>query len=268
MLLIRSRRRIVTILAGICGLATLATLSPAVPSATAQSLRDQIPIVAGTALQLPGSRLCTAGAVLEARTWMSRATPVGRATRYVVLAKHCADIGSAVTVGGQVVGSVTWASSTYDLAIATIPPSQVQRPVCSGASQLHHCTIPAATPRAVGRIVLHRGPLLVAVPVVGFGVPAAGEFFCTSGAVSFVLCGFASVPIPPMWWPVGAVAAGTYDGLMPVPGDSGGPVVSYGGRLYGIIISGAINEYTGTLAYLPLPLVLQELGYIYGLAPA
>ncbi|MWV29523.1 serine protease [Rathayibacter iranicus] len=264
----RSPRRATAILAGICGITALATLCPALPSANAQSLRDQIPVVAGTALQLRGYGWCTAGAVLEPRTWLSRATPIGRATRYVVLAKHCAGIGSAVVVGGQVVGSVTWRSATYDLAIATIPPSQVQRPVCSGASQLHHCTLPDATPRAVGRIVLHSGPLPATVPVPGFGVPAVGEFFCTSGAMSFVLCGFSSVPIPPISWPPGTVAAGTYDGLMPIPGDSGGPVASYSGRLYGIIISAAINEYRGTLAYLPIPLVLQELGYIYGLAPA
>lgn len=268
MILIRSPRRATAILAGICGITALATLCPAVPSATAQSLRDQIPIVAGTALQLRGYGLCTAGAVLQPRTWLSRATPVGRATRYVVLAKHCGGLGSTVMVGDQVVGSVTWTSSTYDLAIATIPPSIVQRPICSGASQLHHCTLPDATPRAVGRVVLQRGLFPAAVPVPGFGIPAIGEHFCTSGAMSLVLCGFSSVPLPPTLWPAGAVAAGHYDGLMPIPGDSGGPVVSYTGRLYGIITSGVIDAYGGTLAYLPLPLILEELGYIYGLAPA
>lgn len=260
--------------AGICIVALLsplvALLGPAIPAANAQSIRSQIPIMAGTALDVPGTRRCTAGAVLRSRSWISLATPFRRATRYVVLVKHCTDLGNPIKVGGEVVGSVSWASSNYDLALATIPPSTVQRPICFGASQLHHCTIPAATPRAVGRIILHDGSTQRDVAIPGIGVPAVGERFCTSGAVSLVNCGFRYVDVPSRGWDPGAAAARTFNGRNVILGDSGGPVASVGGRLYGIIISRGKLElgFLAMLAYVPMFVVFQDLGYTYELAPA
>ncbi|MHC2186210.1 hypothetical protein ACVLV4_001863 [Rathayibacter agropyri] len=194
---LRSLRRIVALLAGVCGIVALVTLGPAVPTAKAQSLRDQIPIVGGTALRLPGARWCTAGAVLESRSWISLVAPIARATRYVVLAKHCAALGEEIRVGDAAVGTVTWTSTTYDVEIATIPPSTVQRPLCSGASQLHHCTIPPATPKAVGRTILDIGGGPQAIPVTRIGLPTGNEQFCTSGAFSFTDCSFHRIDYPP-----------------------------------------------------------------------
>lgn len=262
-----SALRTLSLCAGICGFAILATLCSSPPAATAQSLRDQIPIVAGTSLGVQGAPRCTAGAVLKSRSWIARATPIGRATRYVVLAKHCANLGDEVTVDGAVVGTVSWVSPNYDFEIAKIPPSTVQRPMCSGASQLHHCTITDATPRAVGRIILNDSAQ-GATPIPGIGIPAAGERFCTSGAVTFVNCAFESIDVPVFGFAPGEVAARTVTGNNITAGDSGGPVAGLNGRLYGIILLWGINEYTGIMGYLPMPTILQDLGYSYELAPA
>lgn len=260
-----SARSRAALFAGMC---VVALLGPAIPTASAQSLRDQIPIMAGTALDLTGARRCTAGAVLRSRSWLSLAMPIRRATRYVVLAKHCTDLGNPIRVGGQVVGSVSWVSPEYDLALATIPPSTVQRPICHGASQLHNCTIPAATPKAVGRIILTEGSTQRDVAIPGIGVPAVGERFCTSGSVSFLNCGFQVADVPPTGWRAGAAAAHTLNGRNVIFGDSGGPVASIDGRLYGIIIFRGEPAYPGMMGYLPMSVVFQDLGYGYELAPA
>ncbi|MWV29522.1 hypothetical protein [Rathayibacter iranicus] len=224
--------------------------------------------MAGTALELTGARRCTAGAVLRSRSWISRATPISRATRYIVLARHCTDLGNPIRVGGEVVGSVTWASPNYDLAIATIPPSTAQRPLCGGASQLHHCVIPSATPKAVGRIILNDGSAQRAVTIPGTGVPAVGERLCTSGSVSFVNCGFRIVDVPRSDWNPSAAATRTFNGRNVIFGDSGGPVASIGGRLYGIILFRGEPAHPGMMGYLPIYVVFQDLGYSYELAPA
>ncbi|AZZ56926.1 hypothetical protein [Rathayibacter iranicus] len=266
MKLIRSLHGGIVFVAIVC---VLAALGPAVPAANAQSsLRNQIPIVAGTAIELPGARWCTAGAVLESRSWTSLVAPFARATRYVVMAKHCADMGEAIRVGDAEVGTVTWESTTYDVEIATVPPSAVQRPVCSGASQLHHCTIPSFTPRAVGRIVLNRGVVPQAVPVTGTGIPAADEHFCTSGAFSWTDCRFRIVDNPPNTRVVGQVTARSLSGRGVVPGDSGGPVASINGTLYGIIIVQGTGANTGLVGYLPIERIFQDLGYSYDIASA
>ncbi|MHC2186202.1 hypothetical protein ACVLV4_001855 [Rathayibacter agropyri] len=268
MTLTSSARRTTALLLGICGLATLITLTPAVPAATAQSLRDQIPVVAGTALEVQGGRLCTAGAVLRSVNWFSRASPIGSTTRYLAIPEHCADLGNTIKVGGEVVGTVTWVSSHYDLAIVMIPPSRVQRPICSGASQLHHCTIPPTTPRAVGRIVLNRGSTQQAVPIPGVGIAAVGERFCTSGAVSFVNCAFEVADTATAGLPPGELAARTTNGISLQPGDSGGPVANVSGRLYGIIISRGEDDERDIIGYLPMDIIFRDLGYDYALAPA
>ncbi|MHC2186205.1 hypothetical protein ACVLV4_001858 [Rathayibacter agropyri] len=266
MIISRSLRR--TLLAGICGTALLTSLCPAAPAANAQSVRDQIPVVAGTALRVYGYYRCTAGVVLQSRSWVSLATPIGRATRYVVLAKHCADYADPISVDGQVVGRVSWRSPTHDIELVTIPPSVVQRPVCSGASQLHHCTIPPATPRAVGRIILNSNPPENAVPVAGIGVPAVGERFCTSGSMSYINCAFEIADIPPDPSHPGEELARTVTGATLQPGDSGGPVTSVSGRLYGIITARGRDSYVGTIGYVPMFVLMQDLGYLYDLAPA
>ncbi|MHC2186204.1 hypothetical protein ACVLV4_001857 [Rathayibacter agropyri] len=268
MMATHSVRRPVALCTGICGFALLAILCPSPPAATAQSLRDQIPVVAGTALGLQGAHRCTAGPVLRSRSWISRTTPVRRATRYVVLAKHCANLGDELTVDGTVVGTVSWVSPNYDLELVNIPPSVVQRPVCSGASQLHHCTVPDATPRAVGRIILNNGLSQEAVPVRGFGIPTTGERLCTSGSVTFVNCAFGPVAVPAIGFAPGDATALTYNGNNITSGDSGGPVASTTGRLYGIILRWGLRTYRGIMGYLPMPTILQDLGYSYGLAPA
>ncbi|NRD08941.1 hypothetical protein [Rathayibacter agropyri] len=266
MIISRSLRR--ALLAGICGAALLTSLCPAAPAANAQSVRDQIPIVAGTALRVYGYYRCTAGVVLQSRSWVSLATPIGRATRYVVLAKHCADYADPISVDGQVVGRVSWRSPTHDIELVTIPPSVVQRPVCSGASQLHHCTIPPATPRALGRIILNSIPPGIAVPIVGFGVPAVGERFCTSGSRTDINCAFEITDIPPGQSESGQDFARTMNGVTLQPGDSGGPVAGVNGRLYGIISKRGSDNNRDIMGYVPMFVVMQDLGYLYELAPA
>lgn len=268
MKLTRLVRRVMVLLVAVCCCATLATFGSAAPTAHAQSLRHQIPIVAGTAVGLVGARQCTVGAVLKSRTWLSLATPFRQATRYAVLAKHCTGVGRGIRVAGEVVGRVTWASSTYDVALATIPPSTVQRPLCSGASQLHRCTIPAATPRAVGRVIITNLSQPQAVPVSGTGSPSPDELFCTSGSVSFVNCGFLPAGVPPTGWGPGELAARTTNGRNVIAGDSGGPVMSIRGTLYGMIALGGYPTYPNMMGYLPIETILQDLGYEYQLAPA
>ncbi|NRD08935.1 hypothetical protein [Rathayibacter agropyri] len=51
-------------------------------------------------------------------------------------------------------------------------------------------------------------------------------------------------------------------------GDSGAPVVSMDGRLYGIFVVAGDNRNVGLMGYLPMDVILQDLGYAYGLAPA
>ncbi|AZZ56925.1 hypothetical protein [Rathayibacter iranicus] len=263
------RRTVVALLASVCGSVALVALGPAAPAAQAQSLREQIPIVGGTVLEVPEDRWCTAGVVLKSRSWLSLASPVGQATRYIALAKHCARLGSDISVRGTVVGTVTWVSSRYDLEIVKIPPSTVQRPVCTGASQLHHCTIPPAIPKAVGRIILldSAGREQV-VPVRGKGLPANGERFCTSGAISFVNCSFETVYVPPSARDMLPACARSRTTRSIVGGDSGGPVASTDGKIYGIILLEGYGPKAGLMGYLPIDLIFQDLGYTYDLAPA
>lgn len=263
---ISSARRFLALLAATCA---LALLGPAAPAATAQSLRDQIPIVAGTSLGVQGAHRCTAGAVLRSSSMMSLLSPVARATRYVVLAKHCAGLGVEVTVGDQVVGTVTWRSATHDVEVVRVAPSMVSRPLCSGSSQLHHCTISNPTPRAVGRIILSNGGLPEAIPIQGTGIPAFGERFCTSGAVSFTNCSFElEEEVPAFGWAPDEMAARTHNGYNVVDGDSGGPVASTGGKLYGIILVGGRGQIAGIMGYLPINVIFQDLRYGYDVAPA
>ncbi|PWJ65326.1 hypothetical protein B0H03_103173 [Rathayibacter iranicus NCPPB 2253 = VKM Ac-1602] len=268
MTIIRLPRRILALVAGACCATALAVFAPALPAANAESLRDRIPIMAGTALELPDHQQCTAGPVLRSRSLISRLTYLGAATRYVILPKHCAPEGAIVRVAGQIVGRVTWTSPRYDIGIVTVPPSTVQRPVCSGPSQLHHCTVPTATPKAVGRVILSRGQLQGTVPLSQTGEPSSGERFCISGAVTFTSCGFGFSDAAPVALPSGALGARSYDGHLPEHGDSGGPVISVHGTLYGIIICRATRADTIILGYLPIAFVLREIGENYELAPA
>lgn len=199
---------------------------------------------------------------------MSLASSFRQATRYAVLAKHCTGLGREIRVGGEVVGTVNWASPNYDVALATIPPSRVQRPLCTGASQLHHCIIRAATPRAVGRIIITNVARPAAVPISGTGSPSPEELFCTSGAVSFVNCGFLPAGVPPSGWGTGELAARTTNGRNVMFGDSGGPVMSIGGTLYGMIVLGGYPTYPDMMGYLPVETIFQDLDDEYGLAPA
>ncbi|MWV29528.1 hypothetical protein [Rathayibacter iranicus] len=264
----RSLRRRVALLAALCVMATLTSLWTTTTAANAVDLRDQIPIVAGTGLELQGGRQCAVGAVLKSRNWMSFATPYRQATRYAVMAKHCVWVGAEVELWGRNVGTVTWESPTYDFALVTIRPSTAQRPVCSGASQLHHCTIPAATPRAVGRIIIDSPSGPRSVPISGIGSPTPGERFCTSGSITNVNCGFHPAGVPPTGWEAGQLAARSTNGRNVAPGDSGAPVMSIGGTLYGIVIQAGYPLHRDLLAYLSIHAIFQDLDNAYAIAPA
>jgi hypothetical protein len=241
-------------------------------SDAAISPRARLPIAAGTRLQISGGT-CTAGVVLSRTNLLSRVSPSLAATRYVVTAKHCGGLGTAVKVGGVYVGDVTYVSRRWDFSVITVGPESHQLRHCSVTVSGHpSCyVLPTYTPRAVGEIEMSgRGsPFGGRAAIPGLGAPAAREGFCSSGAVSGWYCGFHAVA-PPEGLEVegGDRAAQSFAGHSE-GGDSGGPMASAAGRIYGIIIG------TGTLGtqweydvyYISIDTVMQEL-VGYQLAPS
>jgi hypothetical protein len=72
--------------------------------------------------------------------------------------------------------------------------------------------------------------------MTGTGVPTIAERYCISGSTSGLDCRFSEASIPPdsAWTRsnVPRAACNQYHNLQ--DGDSGGPVVSYNGKFYGI----------------------------------
>ncbi|MCS6546941.1 S1 family peptidase [Curtobacterium flaccumfaciens pv. flaccumfaciens] len=258
-------------LAAVVG-ATL-TWAPSASATTSDPDRVAAPIIAGTEVGVPGGT-CTVGAVLAAKGFRSQLKQYQRATRWVVLAKHCAPLQAPVQLAGATVGNVVWQSADSDLELAVVPPLACTRARTATGS----CDrlVATWTPRASGRVFnrVDGGPVRAAV--TGIGKPDADPF-CTSGAVSGVLCAWTPTGVPAAT-PSGPrhLAAASTDSDVPIAaGDSGGPVVSSGNRLYGIISSSTTRAATGAtsttgstvLLYTPARQILSEL-FRYRLAPA
>ncbi|AZZ50183.1 hypothetical protein C5C31_10940 [Rathayibacter rathayi] len=264
----RTRRK------ALCLMSILMIVAALVGSATPASAQDQVrarfPIVAGTALTLPGGHECTVGAVLSRVGAGSLVSQYVAATRYIVLAKHCSSgIGSNIGLNHENVGSVVWVSETNDVELAVIPPyTSPARRACFGSIQ--SCFAGSAVePRATGKVVMSTRGGERAVPMRPPGTPAPGERFCTSGAETGVNCNWVSEASRPANWghTEGRMARSTNaQGLD--HGDSGGPVISQDGRLYGIIQRAGLMEYLNFMQYIPIEQVLSQIGSQYTLAPA
>lgn len=271
-----------------CAAVTLTCLTPLIVApSSAQAVgavRTSLPIVAGTKLTFsepspPGTytadSYCTAGAVLKSTTYLSRLLPFSAATRYVLTAKHCASLGATVRVGEDNVGRVTWTSPDRDLELITVNPESHRNTQCgpthSGAAR---CSIiQSFTPRAIGKIVLHLpySNFERAIPVAGMGEPSATQQICTSGYRTGPNCTFRLVTLPP-----NAEAEARARGQMVIrstvagtdQGDSGGPVASPGGVLFGIHHGSADPEhYSNVSIYTPLSEFFREQPN-YALAPS
>lgn len=234
--------------------------SGAVPANAVSEFRMEVPINAGTRIETPRGN-CTVGAVLSSKSWYMRISARLKATRYVATAGHCGNVGDDISVR-QVgtVGKVIWKARVADLSIARIDPHPRTTYHCTGDSRLHNCSpITTFTPRAIGNVFLydHTGEY-ASVPVAGSGAPEPNEKFCTSGAVSGVNCTWFLDPNEPLYEPLVVGASTKRKGIL--DGDSGGPVLSQGGQLYGFISRSGQSgtRLVGFMTFVPISRLFEE----------
>lgn len=247
------------------------TWAPSASAATSDSDRTAAPIIAGTEVGVPGGT-CTVGAVLTAKGFRSQRKQYQRATRWVVLAKHCAPLQAPVQLDGATVGNVVWQSPESDLELAVVPPLACTR--ARAATGSCDQSVATWTPRASGRVFNRVDGGLVRAAVTGIGKPDADPF-CTSGAASGLLCSWTATRVPAASHPGAQHLAAARAGAGIEPGDAGGPVISATNQLYGIVSGSSTRAATGTtsttgstvLLYTPVQQVLTEL-FRYRLAPA
>jgi len=249
------------------------TWAPSASATTSDPDRVAAPIIAGTEVGVPGGS-CTVGAVLSAKGFRSQRKQYQRATRWVVLAKHCAPLQAPVQLDGATVGNVVWQSAESDLELAVVPPLACTR--ARAATGSCDQSVATWTPRASGRVFNRVDGGLARAAVTGIGKPDADPF-CTSGAASGLLCSWTATRVPAASHPgvqhLAAARAGAGAGIE--PGDAGGPVISATNRLYGIVSGSSTRAATGAtsttgstvLLYTPVQQVLTEL-FRYRLAPA
>ncbi|PPT68964.1 trypsin-like serine protease [Xanthomonas arboricola] len=232
--------------------------------------RAVLPVISGSKVSIPfGS--CTVGAVLVPTSIFHRLTPYQRATRWIVLAKHCAPMYASIHVGTASIGNVVWQSATSDIELVRVSPQQDQAAVlyCSSHSSAAFCNpIQSYTPRANNQVFMPRAGREARLAVTGWSNAPDGQF-CTSGWRTGVRCvwhGMSLVPgIPrPSYQHIDAAHASELNSID--NGDSGGPVVTYDRHLIGIISSGE-HDGRSIAYYTPMQQVLHEL-YSYSLAPA
>ncbi|WP_284756962.1 trypsin-like serine protease [Curtobacterium sp. ME-Dv--P-122a] len=241
------------------------TWAPSASAATSDSNRVAAPIIAGTEVGVPGGT-CTVGAVLTAKGFRSQRKQYQRATRWVVLAKHCAPLQAPVQLDGATVGNVVWQSPESDLELAVVPPLACTR--ARAATGSCDQSVATWTPRASGRVFNRVDGGLARAAVTGIGKPDADPF-CTSGAASGLLCSWTATRVPAASHPGAQHLAAARAGAGIEPGDAGGPVISTTNRLYGIVSGSSTTSTTGStvLLYTPARQVLTEL-FRYRLAPA
>lgn len=251
---------------------TVATLCLGAPPANAVSeFRRQLPLQAGSQVYFQGGLACTVGAVLRRSGMVYMLSSYNNAIRYIVTARHCGNENASVYVGEQgEVGRVLWESPDVDLEISRIEPIRRNQYQCDPSSVLHRCTVGVYyTPRAVGNIFLRDETNIVqSMPVPRINVPGDTETFCTSGAVSGVICTWNSAPLPGgLGFGPGEVGARTYLHHV-LPGDSGGPVARTDGQLFGIIarMGDADGPTPDLMSYVPIGRLFDEQP-LYQLAP-
>lgn len=258
-------------------IAIIATLVS--PIATAQPAviqprnpeRALLPVISGSKVSVPNGS-CTVGAVLVPRSIYYRLTPYQRATRWIVLAKHCAPLYASIHVGNTAIGAVVWQSAASDIELVRVSPLRRDlTPLwCS-----HHHSAPACishllsyTPLANNQVFMLRAGREERLAVNGFS-NAPDDRFCTSGWRTGVRCVWQGISAEPgrSRQRYQHVEAASSDEMNSVePGDSGGPVVTYDRHLIGIISSND-PETRSIIYYTPMQQVLHEL-YNYILAPA
>lgn len=201
--------------------------------------REQIPVIAGSRIQFPRDSDCTVGLVLKKNGYWENVTAYKRAVRYILTADHCGRTGEDVRVGNSIIGTVVWRSGVSDLQLVQVPPFTRRYQHCFATSTGPYCSIGFTyEPRAVGKIMTTsrrvRGD--VAIPITGTGHPSTNEVFCTSGAVTAWNCSWGLVDTPPAWLQPRILERTAESFAANVAyGDSGGPVASSSGVIYGII---------------------------------
>ncbi|MBD5382254.1 hypothetical protein ACR8AM_05655 [Clavibacter sepedonicus] len=219
-------------------LVTAALVASATPASAVDYERTQYPVVGGTALQMRGG-YCTAGFVVKKDGFLANLSAASRATRYVVTAKHCGPVGTDVSVGGQYLGKVVWTSQISDLGMIEVAPNVRRIPHCSSRSTGISCiVITSYDPRAVGRVLLAslRTRSISTVPVTGFGdgAPSGDTDVCTSGATTGLSCLWTAHELTTEQVKYAGEHGATTSGTGLLGGDSGCPVVSTSGLLYGV----------------------------------
>ncbi|QOD08069.1 trypsin-like peptidase domain-containing protein [Rathayibacter toxicus] len=239
------------------------------PASAVSEFRKQLPINAGTHI-ITHNGVCTVGAVLKATTPYAALFPGLAAMRYAVTAGHCVSEYTNVSVENQgVIGQVTWVSSVSDLALIKIDPLARNAVTCDPSSTLHRCSIGVFyTPRAIGNIfLLDQAGRYRSIPFRGTAIPGGDEVFCTSGAVTGVVCAWRNSPLPADQ-PRHRAGASTWVHDPASEGDSGGPVAGAQGQLYGIISEFTNRDYpmSDVMSYVPIDQFFEEQPY-YSLAP-
>ncbi|WP_028215431.1 trypsin-like serine protease [Paraburkholderia mimosarum] len=231
--------------------------------------RAVLPVISGSKVSVP-SGSCSVGAVLVPKSFLHRLTPYQRATRWLVLAKHCAPMYATIQVGTVAIGNVVWQSAASDIELVRVSPKPNPMSLhCASHHSAAFCSpIQTYTPLANNQVFMPRAGQEARLAVTGWS-DAPDEQFCTSGWRTGVRCVWRGMSVQ------AGVYRGSYEHINGAQsseldsienGDSGGPVVTYERQLIGIISSG---EPVGrsVVYYTPMQQVLYEL-YSYSLAPA
>nr|WQM79410.1 trypsin-like serine protease [Curtobacterium flaccumfaciens pv. poinsettiae] len=237
--------------------------------------RGVLPIISGSKVLGPESYgSCSAGAVLIPSAWYSRLTPYQRATRWVVIAKHCAPMYASIHVGARSIGNVVWQSAASDIELVRVSPEpENMRAVCVGSSHPEVCVLhPRYRPLANNRVFVSAGGGEARMPVSGWQDAPDDERFCISAWRSGVKCLFSKMTLVPGMYqgPHQHLLAAASNRINSVaPGDSGGPALTTDRHLVGIISSGLGTERLPRYGfyYTPMRQVMQEL-HAYTLGPA
>ncbi|AZZ56666.1 hypothetical protein [Rathayibacter iranicus] len=245
-----------------------ALFSAATPAIAQDDVRFNSPLAAGAFISTSTGASCTVGAVLKRTGPGAGVSTYVAATRYLVLAKHCAPkIGETIIFNFFPIATVTWMSATDDVELAEVPPEVTRPDNCSGAHGCFQGSIIA--PRAVGRVVISTRGGERAVPMRAPAIPGADERFCTSGAVSHMNCNWmVESDRPANWGDSTGVIARSTNGQSVERGDSGGPVIGEQGQLYGIIQRTGTGPSEDLMQYLPIDELFAQTGRAYEIAPS
>lgn len=154
-------------------------------------------------------------------------------------------------------------SATDDVELVQVAPDITPPQGCF--SSINGCFIGSiARPRAVGQVIMRVGGSERPVPMRPPASPALGERFCTSGSTTGLNC----------YWLVqegrGGDAAAQGFATNPLGldfGDSGGPVISLQGQLYGIIQRGGMEGPMAFMRYMPIDQLFRQLDHEFDIAP-